>query len=68
MFDFNGVELRFTVSIGVAEMQSDMETVEDIMERADAGLYKAKRSGRNCVIVFNGEKDNNNTKLGPIGN
>ena len=68
VFDFNGVELRFTVSIGVAEMQSDMETVEDIMERADAGLYKAKRSGRNCVIVFNGEKDNNNTKLGPIGN
>lgn len=65
-FDYNGVELHFTVSIGVSEMQSEVETVEDIMERADAGLYKAKRSGRNCVIVFNGEKGDSGPAMAPV--
>jgi diguanylate cyclase (GGDEF)-like protein len=37
-----------TVSIGVAEA-SDGETLEAVFARADAALYEAKRSGRNCV-------------------
>lgn len=51
-------QLNFTVSIGVSTMISDDETVDDVLERADAGLYSAKRSGRNCVIVHNGEVAN----------
>lgn len=66
LFEYDGVQVSFTVSIGVAEMLSDAETVEEIMERADAGLYKAKRAGRNCVIVFNGEKGSGSARANPV--
>lgn len=40
--------VQITVSIGVTEAQR-ADTVESILNRADACLYKAKQSGRNCV-------------------
>lgn len=55
-FEFQGARFNFTISIGVACQARDCETVESIMERADAGLYSAKRAGRNCVIVHGGER------------
>lgn len=39
-----------TVSIGVAEYQPG-ESRESLLDRADAQLYHAKRSGRNCVCA-----------------
>jgi two-component system cell cycle response regulator len=42
--------LQITVSIGVAELESASETLEDIVRRADEALYRAKREGRNRVI------------------
>jgi diguanylate cyclase len=42
-----------TISIGVAQF-ADRETAASLIKRADACLYRAKRSGRNCVI---GETD-----------
>ena len=39
---------RMTVSIGVAYQQPG-DTVESLIELADAGLYEAKRTGRNKV-------------------
>jgi diguanylate cyclase (GGDEF)-like protein len=42
--------LRLTVSIGVAEA-NDSDTLKELIERADASLYEAKRAGRNRVIV-----------------
>lgn len=44
-----GDAFRVTVSIGVAE--SDHEPSEATLRRADAGLYEAKNSGRNRVVV-----------------
>ncbi len=41
-------DLRVTVSLGVAVCQAE-ETIEDLLRRADAALYRAKRDGRNCV-------------------
>lgn len=41
---------RITVSIGVAQHQLE-ETTESLLKRADAGLYQAKASGRNRVVV-----------------
>lgn len=38
-----------SVSIGVA-LAKDKETLEEVMERADEALYKAKLTGRNQVI------------------
>jgi diguanylate cyclase (GGDEF)-like protein len=42
--------LRVTVSAGVAGYQAG-ERVSQLVGRADAALYEAKRAGRNCVIV-----------------
>ena len=42
--------IGITVSIGVAEVQ-DSESAEDLVARADAALYQAKASGRNCVVA-----------------
>ena len=43
--------LRATVSIGVASYPEHAETVEALIASADAGLYKAKRSGRNETVL-----------------
>jgi diguanylate cyclase (GGDEF)-like protein len=42
---------RVTVSIGVAEAQAQTETVDEVIRRADAALYRAKQAGRNRVVV-----------------
>ena len=43
------IELRFTISLGVAEVQKDEKSFDLSMTRADAALYEAKESGRNRV-------------------
>jgi len=50
---YGGVnEVRLTASIGVAECISADVTLEDTLNRADQALYKAKESGRDCVLVI----------------
>ncbi len=46
-----------TVSIGVCHLSSDIQTTNDIISGADEALYEAKRSGKNCVVVFNRSKE-----------
>jgi diguanylate cyclase (GGDEF)-like protein len=41
--------VNITVSIGVADNSSGHPTPEAVLEAADAALYRAKESGRNCV-------------------
>ncbi|MEH6356272.1 MAG: GGDEF domain-containing protein [Marinobacter sp.] len=43
------LEVRMTVSIGVAEVNTAMESVESAVNRADKALYEAKALGRNRV-------------------
>lgn len=43
--------LRLTVSVGVAFLQPEDERADDLIQRADRALYRAKRSGRDCVDV-----------------
>lgn len=44
----NGETVRVTVSVGLAEAHPD-ETLEALIGRADAALYRAKENGRNRV-------------------
>lgn len=43
--------LSFTVSIGVSNFTAKEENIEEVFNRADTALYKAKNSGRNKVCV-----------------
>jgi len=42
---------RLTITIGAAEVDSAMQTSQDLIKRADEALYEAKRSGRNKVLA-----------------
>jgi len=39
-----------TISCGISEFQAD-DSAEAVFERADAALYEAKRSGKNCCVT-----------------
>lgn len=52
--DFQGKELRVTVSFGVAEAALASENLKAMIHRADEALYAAKKAGRDRVFVFNG--------------
>lgn len=54
-FEWQGIHSNFTVSIGVAQLQSEDDKVDEMLERAERGLASAKQAGRNCVIVHNGD-------------
>jgi diguanylate cyclase (GGDEF)-like protein len=39
-----------TVSIGASTMDNIANSVEEVVRAADASLYRAKSSGRNCLV------------------
>ncbi|KAA0258749.1 MAG: GGDEF domain-containing protein, partial [Chloroflexi bacterium] len=41
-----------TVSVGVAEKDARVQTLDDLIRRADHALYAAKGAGRNCVKIY----------------
>lgn len=48
-FHFKGEPVSITISCGISEFKQG-DTVEDVFERADKGLYEAKEGGRNRVV------------------
>jgi diguanylate cyclase (GGDEF)-like protein len=46
------VEVRLTVSVGVALLDATTPTVEALIEHADIALYRAKAQGRNRVVHY----------------
>ena len=57
--DSSPVDISITVSIGVAALSQDGQSLTDLMDRADQALYRAKDSGRNRVIGWE-QKENPN--------
>lgn len=51
-----GLGITFTVSVGVATLRSG-ESLDVLLRRADAAVYVAKRRGRDCVVVGEGEAE-----------
>ena len=48
----NRGEGRLTISIGIAEFPTDAANEEELMLKADDGLYEAKRLGRNRICFY----------------
>ncbi|XUY29125.1 diguanylate cyclase [Agrobacterium sp. rho-8.1] len=44
-------KISFTTSVGCALATDSARDLEDVIQRADTALYKAKSSGRNCVAM-----------------
>jgi len=41
--------IKFTVSIGVAQLREEDDLIDNVIKRADEALYSAKNNGRNMV-------------------
>jgi diguanylate cyclase (GGDEF)-like protein len=44
-------DIKYTLSIGVSMFAQNLPTVDTVFEAADKGLYEAKATGRNRVVV-----------------
>ncbi|SOB74666.1 diguanylate cyclase (GGDEF) domain-containing protein [Marinobacter sp. LV10R510-11A] len=44
--------VRYTVSVGIAQLTDRPKNHMKWMQQADEALYAAKKNGRNCVVVF----------------
>lgn len=52
-FNREGQRINLSVSIGIAGFPEDGQGLEEIMDNADHALYRSKKSGRNCVTLYN---------------
>ena len=54
--EVDGRSIRYTVSAGVATMDSTVAGVADLLKRADTAMYAAKANGRNRVECWRAEQ------------
>lgn len=52
-YEKNGVRVDITASVGVSIAPIHGETFEELYERADHALYKAKRTTKNTYAIYN---------------
>ncbi len=51
----DGVPIRYTVSVGLATMDADIDSVDVLIARADRAMVAAKAQGRNRVVRWQPE-------------
>lgn len=49
---YNDIEIKYTVSIGIAEVEPSITTVSQWLENVDHALYQSKDKGRNTVTTY----------------
>jgi diguanylate cyclase (GGDEF)-like protein/PAS domain S-box-containing protein len=47
---------RVTVSVGLASLGGESDTIDALIDRADQALYAAKRAGRNKVVLIEADQ------------
>lgn len=53
---YNDIELKYTISLGIAEVDPSIKNYEAWIECADAALYNSKESGRNKISLHPKQK------------
>ena len=49
--EYQGSTIRYSISIGVAQLDSNDQECDDLLRRCDKALYAAKQGGRNCIVI-----------------
>ena len=52
---YEDMEISYTISLGIAEFNSNVKDYTQWLENADRALYEAKHGGRNRSVVFTGK-------------
>ncbi|MCG2575884.1 EAL domain-containing protein [Dechloromonas sp. XY25] len=56
-FEFDGRRFGLTSSLGIALLPEHGSNVEELVSHADAAMYQAKRSGKNCWRIYRPDLD-----------
>jgi diguanylate cyclase (GGDEF)-like protein len=51
LVQYNSQDIRFTISLGVADLSAPANDHAELIARADQALYTSKKTGRNRVTV-----------------
>ncbi len=51
-FNFDNIDVRMTISCGLAEYPNDRMNMNDLITKADEAMYDAKKQGGNLVVVY----------------
>ena len=46
------LEIHMTISLGIASLPEDADTLDLLVNKTDKALYEAKDRGRNCVVQY----------------
>lgn len=66
-FDFSGHQLGLTISLGIALFPEHGDSSESIVSHADAAMYQAKASGKNCWRIYRSDLDDSEQMLHQLG-
>lgn len=64
--EFEGQRLRLTTSLGIALFPLHGDNPEDLVARADAAMYQAKRSGKNGFRIYSPDEDTSGEMLAQL--
>lgn len=66
-FEFEGRRIGLTCSLGIALLPEHASRSEELVSRADAAMYQAKRSGKNCWRIYRPDLDESASMLSHLG-
>ncbi len=65
-FTWEGHSFRVSISIGVVQIDQYSESASILMSSVDSACYSAKDEGRNCVHVYEQDRDSSKRLLGQM--